>query len=59
MKDFVTYLKQLRTEDWANSIIDLPENEGIDENGEMDDNLLLLWKQGKDFQDKFFPPDEM
>ena len=59
MKDFVKYLKQLRTEDWANSIIDLPENEGIDENGEMDDNLLLLWKQGKDFQDKFFPPDEM
>jgi len=59
MGGFVKYLKQLKTKDWANSIIDLPEQEDTDENGKMADNLLLLWKEGKDFQDKFFPPDEL
>lgn len=55
MKNFVKYLKQLRAEDWANSINDLPDIEERDEEGEMDDNVLLLWKEGKDFQEKFFP----
>ena len=54
MKDFVKYLKQLRTEDWANSINDLPETEERDENGEMGDNVLLLWKEGNDFRANFF-----
>jgi len=55
MKKFVRYLKQLRTQDWANSICDLPEPADGDEICDMDDNLLLFWKEGTEFQKRFFP----
>ena len=40
----MVYLKDLRSSDWYNCIVDLPE--GVNK---MDEDLLLLWKQNKDF----------
>jgi hypothetical protein len=55
MKKLVKYLKRLKEEDWANSIDDLPDTELRVEDGEMDDDVLLLWKDGTDFLGEFFP----
>ena len=40
----VVYLWNLKSSDWCNSIVDLPE--GADE---MDEDLLLLWKLNAQF----------
>ena len=44
----MSYLRDLKLSDWANSIDDLPDGEN-----EMDENLLLLWKHNADFDTLF------
>ena len=44
----VVYLTDLKSSDWYNSIVDLPEG-----TKEMNNDLLLLWKQNEDFDTLF------
>ena len=44
----VVYLQDLKSSDWYNSIVDLPD--GVNE---MDEDLLLLWKQNANFDALF------
>ena len=39
IRGLVTYLHKLKSSDWSNSIVNLPDGEN-----KMDGNLLLLWK---------------
>ena len=48
MKELVVCLWNLKSSDWYNSIVDLPEG-----TNEMDKDLLLLWKQNKHFDALF------
>ena len=41
INELVPYLLKLKNNDWYNSIVDLPEG------AEIDEDLLLLWKQDK------------